>query len=63
MNLLEKFTFICYRWIFDLLRNFTIFKSSEEEWNKFFACFVPIFAPLVGCLAISKMIFSDIFYC
>lgn len=51
----EKITFVLFGAILALLRNLTIPKSDDEEWNKYFATLIPIFAPVAILVAINKV--------
>nr|CAG4716600.1 unnamed protein product [Naegleria fowleri] len=55
----EKLMFIFVEWYWVLLRNITIPKSDETEWNKWFAMCIPIFSPLVllVCAGYDKFIY------
>lgn len=41
----SKITFVVYEWIFIFVRNITCFRADENDWNRWFAVAVPIFAP------------------
>ncbi|KAG2392909.1 hypothetical protein C9374_009486 [Naegleria lovaniensis] len=55
----HKIWFIFVEWYWILLRNITIPKSEETDWNKWFAMCIPIFSPLVllVCAGYDKFIY------
>jgi sodium/potassium/calcium exchanger 6 len=42
----NKVTFVIYEWPFCFTRNLTCFRADNDDWNRWFATLVPIFAPI-----------------
>ncbi len=51
----EKISFVLFGAILALIRNLTIPKSDDEEWNRWFAASIPIFAPVAILVAINQV--------
>jgi hypothetical protein len=47
MNIFKKIHFFIIEAFWVFLRNITIFKANENDWNKYRVCLVPIFFPFV----------------
>jgi sodium/potassium/calcium exchanger 6 len=50
-KLYEKILFLLVEWYTTFVRNLTIPKADETEWNRFFAVLIPIFSPVVILIA------------
>ena len=59
MGIFRKTHFVFFEIFWNFLRNITIYKSNEEDWNKFFVVLIPIFSPFVILYAITP---SNYFY-
>ncbi len=51
----EKISFFVIEWYTALVRNLTIPKADETEWNRWFTVLIPIFAPVLVLLATGCM--------
>ncbi|KAL0491775.1 13 TM domain-containing transmembrane protein [Acrasis kona] len=47
MKWYERIFFLVVGWYCTLFRNLTIPRSEEENWNRYFACCIPTFAPFL----------------